>query len=281
MQERLESAFSALVLGPAPEASSPAELGRWLEAHGIPREDAEVMLAAGVERLLLYRKLVRHTLEETLELAIPRAMARLGPLFEEYFNRFLADAGPRSHYLRDVTAEFLDFAEPLWKRDDRVSPYIAELARHEALRIEIGSMPSPRRVENDAPLELESGVEFSEATRLVRYRHAVHELSDDPTDRQTPRFRETRLFVYRSPEHEVRYLELTSLAAAIVERLLAGRALGDAIQAACAEEASGLDPGVLDGAARLLADLAERGALVGKASKPAQEDHLSTQSRLT
>jgi hypothetical protein len=281
MQERLENAFAALVLGPALEASSKHDVQRWLEARGIAGEDADAMLAGGIERLLLYRKLVRHTLKDTLELAIPRAMARLGPLFDEYFDRFLAEIGPRSHYLRDVTTELLDFAEPLWKRDDRVAPYIAELARHEALRIEIGSMPAPRYIENDAALELNDGVAFAEATRLVHYRHAVHELSDDPADRTAPAVRDAWLFVYRSPEHEVRYLELTPLAAAIVERLLAGDTLGSAIQTACSERAQSLDPGVLDGAARLLADLAERGVLLGSTRTSPQEDHLPTDSRLT
>ncbi len=68
------------------------------------------------------------------------------------------------------------------------------------------------------------------------------------------------LFVYRSPEHEVRYLELSALAFGILERLLAGETLERALASSVAERGVSLDQSVLEGTARLLADLAERGA---------------------
>src|SRR6478672_7148085 len=77
-------------------------------------DDDRAVLRAEFERLLVYRQLVQGTLREAVALAIPRAMARLGPLFDEYFDRFLAERGPRTHYLRDVTTELLDFCAPLW-----------------------------------------------------------------------------------------------------------------------------------------------------------------------
>jgi hypothetical protein len=64
----------------------------------------------------------------------------------------------------------------------------------------------------------------------------------------------------------VRYLELSALAAAILERLHAGRqTLRQAVTSACAAEGVAPDETVLSGAARVLADLAERGALLGPA----------------
>ena len=67
-------------------------------------------------------------------------MARLGPLFDEWFDRFLAERGPRSHYLRDVTTELLDFLAPLAESDPRFPPWALDLARHEALDIVVGSL---------------------------------------------------------------------------------------------------------------------------------------------
>ncbi len=78
-------------------------------------------------------------------------------------------------------------------------------------------------------LSLDAPVAFVEAVRLMRYDYALHELSEDVADRTEPTRRPTALFVYRNPEHEVRYLELTPLARAIIERLLDGQALGAAI----------------------------------------------------
>ena len=73
----------------------------------------------------------------------------------------------------------------------------------------------------------------------------------------------TALLVYRSPEHEVRYLETSALGADILERLLAREALGAAIRGACESSGLALETSVVDGTATLLADLAERGALLG------------------
>jgi hypothetical protein len=73
----------------------------------------------------------------------------------------------------------------------------------------------------------------------------------------------TVLFAYRDPEHEVRYLELTPAAAAILEALFGGATLRDAMMNASSSLGLSLDGSMLEGAARLLSDLEERGALLG------------------
>ena len=60
----------------------------------------------------------------------------------------------------------------------------------------------------------------------------------------------------------MRWLELTPLAAAIVARLLAGEALQAAVERAC-EEHGTAPAAVAADVARLLADLGERGVLLG------------------
>lgn len=259
MQQALESVFADLVLGPPPSAESLAEL---CDKYQVDADD-RIALKESLERLALYRELVRSNLREALALSMPRCLARLGPLFDEYFDRFLGEQAPRTHYLRDVTPEFLAFCAPLWQRDARVASYLHELGRHESLHIEVSALPSLPRGHVPAPLVLERGVELSAALRLMRYRHAVHELAADEMDRTAPAERAVSLLVYRSPEHEVRYLELTPLAAGIVERLLAGDTLAGAVQGAASAEGAALTEAVLAGAAKLLADLAERGVVRG------------------
>jgi len=259
MQQGLENVFADWVLGPAP---SRERLALLCKKHDLGVEDAAA-LSESFERLAVYRELVRGNLREALQLSIPRSIARLGPLFDEYFDRFLAEQAPRTHYLRDVTPELLAFAAPLWAHDARVPSYLYELARHESLHIEVSALPSLPRGHVPAPLSLPQGVELCAALRLVQYRHAVHELPADEADRTPPNERAVSLLVYRSPEHEVRYLELTKLARGIVERLLSGDSLGKAVQGAAAAEGSALSEAVLAGAAKLLADLAERGVVRG------------------
>src|SRR4051812_800787 len=93
MQSAFEAAVSALVHGPAVDVR---DADAFLARYDF-RDDDRAALRAEFERLLVYRRLVRGTLREAIELAIPRTLARLGALFDEYFERFLAERGPRTH----------------------------------------------------------------------------------------------------------------------------------------------------------------------------------------
>jgi hypothetical protein len=263
--QALERALRDFVLGTAVRADDAARVDEWLAASGVSAPDAEA-LRSEVARLGVYRTLVQKRLRGAVELAIPRTCARLGPLFEEYFGRYLCERGPRSHYLRDVTREFLDFLEPHADNDLRLSPFALDLARHEALEVLVGSLVEPEVSGATLDLDPDRGLVFSATARVVRYRYAVHRLSSDPDDRSAPERSDVALFVYRSPENEVRYLELTPLAALILEALLAGETLRIAFERAARELGVALDEGVLEGAASVLADLSERGAILGATS---------------
>jgi hypothetical protein len=90
----------------------------------------------------------------------------------------------------------------------------------------------------------------------------VHELSADETSHEEPRPGDVRLLGYRDSSHSVRWLELTPLAASIVERLVSGESLGEAVERACSDR--GVAPArALPDIVKLLADLGERGALLG------------------
>jgi hypothetical protein len=265
MQEALEGIFADLVLGSPPTREILSEL---CARHALEPHDASA-LAESFERLLVYRELVRGNLREAIQLSIPRSIARLGPLFDEYFDRFLKERAPSTHYLRDVTTELLEFCLPSWRDDPRVPSYLGDLARHESLHIEVSALPAPARDHVAAPLSLEQAVDLAAALRLMQYRHAVHELPEAESDRSAPARRDVSLLVYRSPDHDVRYLELSPLAHGIVQRLLEGAPLARAIQEAAAAEQAALTEAVLEGAARLLADLAERGVVRGPKPAPA------------
>ena len=256
--------MAALTLGERIDVNDARAVDTWLTTHGVDPNDSEYLKSDHLGRLLTYRKLVRANLREAIEVTMPRVTARLGPLFDEYFDRFLKEQGPRTHYLRDVCTEFLTFSAPLWALDRRIPGYLLELADHEVLQIELAAMASGTPQTSHEELSLERPVRFIEACRVVRYEHALHELSEDEDDRSVPHEEATHLFAYRSPEHEVRYLKLTELAAGILIRLLdLGEPLGAAIRTACEDRKVPLTEQVLSNTADLLADLAERGALLG------------------
>jgi hypothetical protein len=308
-----EALFERLTLGPA-DPDPELFLAELVASSTLSEDDRAFLLEQGPKRLLVYRRLVRNTLRETLELAIPRLMARLEgihptgaesatprSLFAEAFDSYCDTRGPRSHYLRDVAAEFLDFFEARFAGDARVPPFLLELGRLEAAQIEIAAAPSRRdlradgalpehphadlavrrepgveprlapqqvatpdaRSASDAELHLARGVRFIEACRLFRFEHAVHRLPEELDDRSVPDRGPTSLLVYRSPEHDVRYLELSPVAEAILRRLIDGSTLETALVQGTAEGGLSLDDSVLAGAAHVLAELAERGVLLG------------------
>lgn len=264
MQRALEGALAELTLGREIAPDDPDAIAAWLTRHGVLGADARA-LTRDFPRLLVYRELVRGNLQRALRATIPRTLARLGPRFQLDFDAFLLERPPVSHVLRDVTPSFLDFALPRWAKDDRVPAYLAELARHEALQIELSSQLALPKKHVPAELSLEQGVEFIAAVRLVHYASAVHRLSENEDDRKEPEAAASELLVYRSPEHDVRYLELGPFAAALLAELLSERAsLARALQSAAQRAGSPLDDELLSRAARLLADLAERGVLLGK-----------------
>ncbi|XYH94588.1 putative DNA-binding domain-containing protein [Sorangium sp. So ce1128] len=278
-------------------AAIAADPRAWLAGAGIEGADLEAMASLPPGRLLLYRSLIRRGLTGAIRAGIPRTAARLGARFEADVARFLEVELPRSRYLRDVAFEFVGFAAPRWGEDPEVPAYLADLARHELAAFaascaeadeeeagepgELGApgardtrdaahAPGPAHAP-DAPasgeeLSLDRGARFQRAAALVRYEHAVHRLEGGESARDVPAREPTRLLVYRDAGHEVRFLELTPLAAEILGRLLAGAALRDAVVEGCAALGRPVDGPVLESTAALLSDLAERGALLGAAA---------------
>ena len=263
--------MAELCFGPPLDPADAVAVEAWLERCEVPSADRDQIRAAGVERLLVYRDLLRSNLRQALEAAMPRSIARLGAVFDEYFDRWLDERGPRTHYLRDVTEELLAFVAPLWPKDPRVPAWTLDLARHEAVQVRVAAQAARAGGAEPAPLALDRPLCFIEAVSLMRYDHAVHELVDDVDDRAPPVARPTALFVYRSPAHEVRFLELSPLAHAILGRLLDRIELGEAVRAACLEQNLALTESVIAGTSELLHDLGERGALLGAAPEGRSE----------
>lgn len=266
MHAALEAALGELVFGQALDPNDELAVAAFIRRHGLTVGDAAALRDGELERLLVYRELVRGTLKAAMEASIPRSLARLGARFEPYFERFLAEQAPSTHYLRDVTSEFLEFCRKPWARDPELPAYLAELARHEALHVQLAAAAPEPSAEVAESFELDASLRFISAVRLMRYAFAVHELPERLEDRTEPERRATTLLAYRSPEHEVRYLELTPFAADLVERLLEGATLRAAVEATASALATRLEPSLLEATARLLADLARRGVLLGAAS---------------
>jgi len=248
-------------LGPALAEDPRALLGSW----GLAPDDAAGLAALGAGRLLLYRRHVRKTLARGIQRQIPRTAARLEGAFRGWVDRWVDEESPRSRYFRDVAFEFTAWALPRWADDPSVPGYLGDLARHELVHFEVAPMPAGDAPPPTEELALERGVRFDAAVRLTRYAHAVHRLEADERARDVAAPGPVALLVYRDAEHEVRYLELTPLAAAVLERLLGGEALGAAVVGGAGALGHPLSAAVTQSTAALLEDLRARGALLGGA----------------
>lgn len=236
------------------------------EGAPLPEEgiDAEDLAALDPRRLRLYRRLVRHNVVNVIELMLPATKRRLdavaaGAVFEATIDAFMHEVGPKTPHLRDVPSEFLAFAAPRWKADARLPRWIADHAALELYDFTIGVAPRPPAPPELVDVDAEKPLVFQPPYALVRLDWAVNGIEENAEPEERP----VAVLVYRDAAHASRFLELTPLAAAILERLFAGAALGEAMTSACAALGHALDENVLNGAARLLADLGERGVLLG------------------
>lgn len=249
---------------------APADLARdkraALAEAGASGRDLEALASLEDRRLLLYRKLVRRGVAAAVRQQIPRAAARLGALFDEVVTAFVdEDAGPRSHYLRDVAFELVAWASPRWANDARVPAWLVDLARHELSAFEVGCEHRPKQ-EAGAALDLGARAVFDPSARLYRYAFAVHRLAEELDARDEPAHEPTALFAYRDADDDPRWLELSPFAAAVIERLLAGEPLRDAAIGGASAAAIPLDDAALASLASVLDDLVARGALLGGAT---------------
>jgi hypothetical protein len=249
----------------------PMTLRKKMATFGL--SDAErALLEASPRRVELYRRLVRNNLLGVTSRMMPNTRRHVNEAapdqglhgtFDATFDDFLAERGPRTHYLRDVPAEFLAWVEPRWGADPAVPRYAADLAQFELAHFQVAAAPravAPRALANVAP---ERRLVFMPARKLLRLKHAVHLMPDDTERHFELEPGDVALLVYRDVENTVRVLELTPLAAAMAARLFDGTPLEDAIRGAAEELRMPLTPEVLSSTARMLADWGDRGLLLG------------------
>jgi hypothetical protein len=263
--EALERVIAEACLGAHSGQDIAADLRGFLERRGVVTEDVEAILQAP-RRLAVYRSLVRNGLSSVVLRMLPRTRARLNAAcagrFDADFAAFVEERAPRTHYLRDVPFELVRWARPRWQGDERVPAYIGDLASHELAQFEVASAGGARESGAVVDIALDRPLAFHESMRILRYGWAVHELSAAEDANDEPPRRDVHLLAYRDAAHAVRWLDLTPLAAAILDVLAAGEPLGAAIERACTQ--AGLaPPAVLPDVARLLADLGTRGVLLG------------------
>jgi uncharacterized protein (UPF0276 family) len=266
----VQRGMSSVVLHPGGERELPEDPAGWLARHGVVPPDDAAMAEVGPRRLLVYRSLVRSGLRSVVDSFLPRTAVRLGEDgLDRAFDAWLHEAPPRSRYLRDIPGEFVEWARG--SGAEHVSAALADLARLEILEAEVeAAIDPPPPADLVTELRLDRPLVLSGALRIASFDHAVHELpaaADDDArstdDRSAPVRTPTTLLLYRDARHRVRTMSLSPLARAVLERLVAGQTVSEAIPAGAAEADEAVDGALLERISVLLADLAERDVLRG------------------
>lgn len=256
----LQRAIADACLNRAAGDAVAGDLRGFLEARGVSADDIDAVMRAP-PRLAVYRSLVRNGISGVVARILRCTRARMnatcGGRFDADLARFMEDRAPRTRYLRDVPGELVAWASPGWKQDPGVPSYLSDLALYELTCFEVASCETAL-ASRAGDVALDRPLVFSTSMRLCRAEWAVHELATDSTD--LPDARPVTLLAYRDAQHSVRWLELTPMAAAIIARLAGGESIADAVARACAAEEASVDRREI---ARLLADLADRGVILG------------------
>jgi len=262
-----ELALWQVVFGSACHGPEDPALLTRLVALGVGAKDSAELIRQW-SRLMIYRELVRSNVRRTISSALPQTTAVLGQDIDAHVDVFLQRPGPSSPYLRDICREFYEHRCASWNDDESLPRWLDDLARYELARFEVAALPDAISVEGDPSLHLDVTLRFCPACRLLRLRHAVFQKPLPGTRDARVVATRSAVLVHRDSDCEVRQLELSPLAADVVESLMADNTLRRAVVRSCQVHGVAMDTDLLEAIARLLADLAERGIVVSSGEPP-------------
>jgi hypothetical protein len=233
-----------------------------------PSDATFAALGADGERWKVYRRMVRSRFLASIEHGFERLRAVVGEdRFQAMVWQFLAASPPRSHYLRDVPSEFLQFFQKNRHRlfgELALPAFALDLARFEWAELETAYSFEETRAARVGPLAMNAVPLLSPAHRLVDVAYPVHRMGTAGHD-DTMQAAPFSLCLYRDPKtHEVATLELTPVTAVMLASMEKETAtLTEIVRNAAEAVCVSVDVAFLEALSTLLADLVERGVLLG------------------
>lgn len=217
------------------------------------------LAALGEGRWSLYREMVRRRFASLLGDAMPRSRAVLGDaLLERLSNALLAEAPPRTRYLREYTPLVVDFAA---RRADLLADapaWAMDLLRWESAALSAAIADDPPTTGLVA-FDMALTPALAPSCRLVELAWSVHRDAREPAPE-----RATLLLYRAASEHRVETMVLNDVAAAITRALLdGGGSAAERVGAAMAACGAGASEAFIEALADLLDDYLTRGVIVG------------------
>lgn len=212
------------------------------------RDPDHAPVPEGVEkrRIDLYRELMFNNVESLLSTSFPVLRRILETsAWNELVQDFFARHRSTTPYFAEIPEEFLEYLqnEHQARKDDY--PFLLELAHYEwvELALALAADELPRCRLRTLPLDaLQHRYRVSELAWPLAYRFPVHQISSSFKPERPPD-QPTYLVVYRSPEDDVRFVEINWATYRLVQILDASRekSAEDCFKVLCTET-PGSDP---------------------------------------
>lgn len=218
----------------------------------------------------VHRRMARSRLSDVVEGSFPRLHRLLGERFDDAIAAWLDESPPRSPYLRAVAGEIAGWIASIDPTRFGLPAWAAELARYEWLLLDVeyaAEEEGAAAVREVGELSFERPAVLTPAHVILRVGHAVHRLPVGFSEKERALVvpGDFALCLYRDPAtHETRVLELSPVAAAILEEVAPGdRSVVDAVRAASQRVGFAIDGELVASFSDLVADLVERGIWLG------------------
>ncbi len=171
-------------------------------------------------RMNVYRELFLSNVKGFIDNAFPVAASALGQeawqaLTEMFFEKHLST----SPYFREIPQEFMAWLMDNYDIQQTLPPWLPELLHYEWLELHVSTLDADvPDVHTASTIQTNKPIVLSPFFEMAAYRWPVHEISAENQPTDMPAI-PTLLAVYRTREHQVRFMKLEPKAAMLLEVL--------------------------------------------------------------
>ena len=230
---------------------------------GAEPSEADLELLGSRERWLVYRDLVRNRLNHVIRVALARTRDAIGEdTFACAVDDWFSAGSPKTRYLRHIPGELAEFAIPIWQHTE--APWVADLAGYEITTWDVRHAPADPVPSSEFAFDRRPVV--ATAVRVLRLAYPV-QTKPPPGAGYEPD--PTILCLYRDRDHRPIPRKLNPLAADLLEAWRAtDQTVAESVQRVAAAHHTQIGPEFIEKLSTLIADLIERGILLGGHSPP-------------
>lgn len=223
----------------------------------------------GIEerRMAIYRELFFNNLRNLLGSTFPVLKKLSGAKrWDRLIREFMAQHQAKTPYFLEIPKEFLAFLQTEHAPGSDDFPFLLELAHYEWVELTLSvstAVDDLARIDADGDL-LDGVPVLSVLAWPLAYQYPVHRISEK-FQPQKPGEQPTFLVVYRNPDHEVRFMEINSVTAALLDKIAnnTDQRSGRDLLCRLAEEIGYAAGALVDHGAEVLAEMRTRGIVPG------------------